>query len=145
MGRDAGAHGRPILSRIRRWLPFTGGPTFIVHAISRRYGGWYDGNPAHLSPARSADVAVAREVALLVGVELLLQRAEQLTRAGEYQLALHLLDFVIEGIEDADGKPRALRMKAAALEHLAAVETSFISRSILSNSAERLKGQSISS
>ncbi len=132
----------PDLAAHPALAPIYGSPTFIVHAIYRRYGGWYDGNPTHLRPARSADVA--REVALIAGVEPLLQRAEQLTQTGEHQLALHLLDFVIEGVEDADAKQRALHMKAAALEHLAAVETSFISRSILSNSAERIKEQSIS-
>lgn len=131
----------PDLAAHPALAPIYGSPTFIVHAIYRRYGGWYDGNPTHLSPARSADVA--REVAQLAGAEPLLQRAAQLAQAGEHQLALHLLDFVIEGVENADAKQRALRMKAAALEHLAAVETSFISRSILSNSAERIQ-QSIS-
>ncbi len=119
--------------------PIYGSPTFIVHAIYRRYGGWYDGNPTHLSPARSADVA--REVAQLAGAEALLHRADQLSQTGEHRLALHLLDFVIEGVEDADMKQRALRMKVAALEHLAAVESSFISRSILSSSAERIKAE----
>ena len=132
----------PDLAAHPALAPIYGSPAFIVHAIYRRYGGWYDGNPTHLSPARFADVA--REVALIAGVESLLQRAEQLSQAGKHQLALHLLDFVIEGVEDADVKQRALYIKAAALEHLAAVETSFISRSILSNSAERIKKQSIS-
>lgn len=129
----------PDLAAHPALAPIYGSPTFIVHAIYRRYGGWYDGNPTHLSPARSADVA--REVARLAGSDPLLRRVDQLSQAGEHRMALHLLDFVIEGVEDADVKQCALRMKVAALEQLAAVETSFISRSILSSSAERMNDQ----
>ncbi len=31
-------------------------PEFIVHNIWRLYGGWYDGNPAHLKPAPEASL-----------------------------------------------------------------------------------------
>ena len=32
-------------------------PEFVVRNIWRMYGGWYDGNPANLKPARDADLA----------------------------------------------------------------------------------------
>ncbi len=34
-------------------------PEFVIHNVWRLYGGWYDGNPAHLKPA--SDAAVAAE------------------------------------------------------------------------------------
>ena len=34
-------------------------PEFVVRNIWRLYGGWYDGNPAHLKPARDSDPAAA--------------------------------------------------------------------------------------
>jgi alkyl sulfatase BDS1-like metallo-beta-lactamase superfamily hydrolase len=40
-------------------------PEFIVHTIWRQYGGWWDGNPASLKPAR--EVALAAELAELAG------------------------------------------------------------------------------
>jgi alkyl sulfatase BDS1-like metallo-beta-lactamase superfamily hydrolase len=40
-------------------------PEFVVRNVWRLYGGWYDGNPATLKPAREA--ALAAEVAALAG------------------------------------------------------------------------------
>ena len=34
-------------------------PEFIIRNVWRRYGGWYDGNPAHLKPAPDAVLATA--------------------------------------------------------------------------------------
>src|SRR2546430_11540937 len=38
---------------------------FVVRNVWRLYGGWHDGNPAHLKPA--PDAALAAEVAVLAG------------------------------------------------------------------------------
>ena len=66
-------------------------PEFLVRNIWRLYGGWYDGNPAHLKPA--SDAALAREVAgLLGGVEPLIRRAQELADAGDWRLACHLIE-----------------------------------------------------
>ncbi|MEQ9321012.1 MAG: alkyl sulfatase dimerization domain-containing protein [Polyangiaceae bacterium] len=40
-------------------------PEFVVRNVWRLYGGWYDGNPAHLKP--SPDATLAAEVARLAG------------------------------------------------------------------------------
>ncbi|MGN6677790.1 MAG: alkyl sulfatase dimerization domain-containing protein, partial [Streptosporangiaceae bacterium] len=40
-------------------------PEFVVHTVWRLYGGWWDGNPASLKPARER--AVAAELAALAG------------------------------------------------------------------------------
>ncbi|MCG8589270.1 MAG: MBL fold metallo-hydrolase, partial [Proteobacteria bacterium] len=49
-------------------------PEFVIRNVWRLYGGWYDGNPAHLKPA--AQDALAAEVARLAGgVDALVTRA----------------------------------------------------------------------
>ena len=66
-------------------------PEFIVRNLWRLYGGWYDGNPAHLKPPR--DAALAVEVAALAGGALVLaRRAGELSEAGDHRLAAHLAE-----------------------------------------------------
>ena len=33
-------------------------PTFIIHNLWRLYAGWWDYHPAHLRPAKDADLAL---------------------------------------------------------------------------------------
>jgi alkyl sulfatase BDS1-like metallo-beta-lactamase superfamily hydrolase len=67
-------------------------PEFVVHNIWRLYGGWYDGNPAHLKPAPEA--ALAAEIAALAGgTRLLVARARELADAKELRLACHLVEM----------------------------------------------------
>jgi alkyl sulfatase BDS1-like metallo-beta-lactamase superfamily hydrolase len=67
-------------------------PEFIVRNIWRLYGGWHDGNPAQLKPARDADLA--RELAELSGgTARLAARAEKLLADGELRLACHLIEL----------------------------------------------------
>ncbi len=54
-------------------------------------------------------------------------------------MTLHLFDFVIDGTHDAAEKRHAMQLKSTNLKQLAAIETSYISHSILSISAERIQ------
>jgi hypothetical protein len=54
--------------------PIYDDPEFIVHTIWRRYGGWWDGNPATLKPARE-QVLAAELAALAGGAGVLADRA----------------------------------------------------------------------
>lgn len=74
--------------------PIYGHPKFIIHAVWRQYGGWYDGDPADFFPAPSADQAA--EVVRLAGADALLARARDLQSAGDLPLACHLVDFVLK-------------------------------------------------
>ena len=57
-------------------------PEFVVRNIWRLYGGWYDGNPANLKPAR--DVDLAREMAALAGgADVLARRGEAVAVDGD--------------------------------------------------------------
>lgn len=124
--------------------PVYGCTAFAVHAILRRYTGWYDGNPSHLFSSRSADVA-AEVVALSSGADAILARANELAAKGEcdsIQRALHLLDFVIEGAEPGSKQVKeASCLKADYLEARAAHEPSFIARNILSSAAVLERGE----
>jgi alkyl sulfatase BDS1-like metallo-beta-lactamase superfamily hydrolase len=67
-------------------------PRFIVRNLWRLYGGWYDGNPARLSPP--ADVALAAEVSAFAGgAAALIARAEKLAADGKLDLACQLAEW----------------------------------------------------
>ena len=56
------------------------------------YGGWYDGNPSQLKPAK--DAALAHELAELSGgVSNLAERARKLAESDELRLACHLIEL----------------------------------------------------
>ena len=66
-------------------------PEFVVRNIWRMYGGWYDGNPANLKPARDADLA--REIASLAGGALKLAERGQTVAEDDIRLACHLVEL----------------------------------------------------
>jgi alkyl sulfatase BDS1-like metallo-beta-lactamase superfamily hydrolase len=61
-------------------LPLYDEPEFVVRNIYRLYGGWYDGNPSQLKPARQASVA-HELVSLAGGVSVVVKRALELCAA----------------------------------------------------------------
>ncbi len=74
-------------------------PEFIVRNLWRLYGGWWDGNPARLKPARDADLA--REIAgLSGGPSRLVERAKELAAKNELALACHLVELAFEAAPD---------------------------------------------
>ena len=68
-------------------------PEFVIRNIWRLYGGWYDGNPANLKPARDKDIA--SEMALLAGgaYELALRALERVET--NIRLSCHLIEMAI--------------------------------------------------
>jgi alkyl sulfatase BDS1-like metallo-beta-lactamase superfamily hydrolase len=67
-------------------------PEFVVRNIWRLYGGWWDGDPAHLKPAPAR--ALAAELATLAGgPQVLAERALELADAGDLRLAGHLAEL----------------------------------------------------
>ena len=78
--------GKPYLK------PLYDEPEFVVRGIWRQFGGWWDGAPSRLKPAR--DEAVGREIATLAGgADILMRRSEELAASGDLRLACHLADF----------------------------------------------------
>jgi alkyl sulfatase BDS1-like metallo-beta-lactamase superfamily hydrolase len=82
----------PALLELPYLKPLYDEPEFVIRNIWRMYGGWYDGNPSQLKPAKDGDLA--RELAALSGgVEILAERARKLADSRELRLACHLVEL----------------------------------------------------
>jgi alkyl sulfatase BDS1-like metallo-beta-lactamase superfamily hydrolase len=107
-------------------------PEFIVRNVWRFYGGWYDGNPAHLKPA--PDAAVAAEVAALAGgAGRLAERAQAVADAGDLRLACHLAEMAALA---APADAGIVAIRAGIYGRRAKSETSLMARSIFRAAAE---------
>jgi alkyl sulfatase BDS1-like metallo-beta-lactamase superfamily hydrolase len=89
--------------------PIYDDPEFIVRNLWRLYGGWYDGNPAHLQPA--PDRALASEIAGLAGgADVLARRAVELAATGDeadLRLSSHLAEYAALATPDSPAAHRA--------------------------------------
>jgi alkyl sulfatase BDS1-like metallo-beta-lactamase superfamily hydrolase len=109
-------------------------PEFIVRNIWRFYGGWYDGNPAHLKPAPEA--ALAAELAALAGgASRLAERATTLAERGELALACHLAELAAQA---APGDEAIRGVRSAVYAARAAAEHSVMSRGIFRWAADEI-------
>jgi glyoxylase-like metal-dependent hydrolase (beta-lactamase superfamily II) len=117
----------PLLSR-PYLRPVYDEPEFLVRAVWRLYGGWWDGDPSHLKPARA--VALAREMAALAGgARRLADRAAELATAGDLALACHLAETAwLAAPED----PGIAAVRADVYAARAKAETSTMARGIFS-------------
>jgi glyoxylase-like metal-dependent hydrolase (beta-lactamase superfamily II) len=103
-------------------------PEFVVRNIWRLYGGWYDGNPAHLKPA--AERALAVELADLAGgATRLAERASALAAAGDMRLAGHLAELAALAAPDDAG---VHKVRAEVFGHRAQEEASTMSKGVFS-------------
>jgi alkyl sulfatase BDS1-like metallo-beta-lactamase superfamily hydrolase len=106
-------------------------PEYVVRNIWRLYGGWWDGVPAHLKPAR--EEAIGREVARLAGgAEALAARALELARAGDPALAGHLADWAAAA---APGSRAVHAARAAVYEARAREAAALMTRAIFGAAA----------
>lgn len=122
-------------ARSKYLAPIYGHPYFVVQGLLRLYHGWFDGNASHLFPSSSAEIA--REIVGLIGdPDKVMARSSALAEEGQGQLALHLVDFVLDS--GAEPHDEALEMKAKILEALANSEESFIARNIFTSNSSRL-------
>ncbi|GIU84741.1 MAG: MBL fold metallo-hydrolase [Acidimicrobiales bacterium] len=119
--------GVPDHLRDLPWLqPVYDEPEFVVRNVWRLYGGWYDGNPAHLKPAPQADLG--SEIARLVGgVDVLVSRALELSRNGDDRLACHLVELAWHADRSSESVRRA---RAEVYGRRAERETSTMARGI---------------
>jgi alkyl sulfatase BDS1-like metallo-beta-lactamase superfamily hydrolase len=107
-------------------------PEFVVRNLWRLYGGWWDGNPAHLKPAREHELG--RELAELSGgVDRLAARAEELTARGELALASHLIELAHAAEPEHAG---VKRVRALVYRARSERETSLMARNIFRAAAE---------
>ncbi len=101
-------------------------PEFVVRNLWRLYGGWYDGNPAHLKPAPEAELA-GEIAALAGGADVLTARAEALAGDGNLRLACHLIEAAV--LAEPANK-RIHQARAAIYQARRAAESSFMATGI---------------
>lgn len=109
-------------------------PEFIVRNIWRQYGGWYDGNPAHLKPAPEEQLA-AEIASLSGGATKLAERAQALAES-DPRLACHLIEFAARA-EPHNGDIHAIR--AAVYQSRRDRELSLMSKGIFGAAANESK------
>lgn len=121
----ADALARPYLR------PLYDEPEFVIRNIWRRYGGWWDANPARLKPP--PDAAVAAEVAALAGgVERLVARAAALAGEGDLRLACQLAEWAVQAEPD---NRRAHEARVAVYRRRHGAESSLMAKGIFASAA----------
>lgn len=127
---------REILDR--PWLrPAYDEPEFVVRNIWRQYGGWYDGNPAELKPAKTHSLA-CEITELSGGATRLGERAEILYESGEFRLACHLIEYATIAAPK-DSALQALRAKI--YQARAAQESSLMAKGIFRSAANESRSR----
>lgn len=112
---------------------------FIVRNVWRLFGGWYDGDIAHLRPSPAG--ALAAELAALAGgVDVLLRRAEELGAAGDLRLAGHLVELAHHAAPDDSAVHEA---RATLNEARAEADPSFMARGLFAAAAVDSRSQTI--
>jgi alkyl sulfatase BDS1-like metallo-beta-lactamase superfamily hydrolase len=106
-------------------------PRFVVRNLWRLYGGWYDGNPAHLLPAPEAELARAL-AALCGGAGALAAAAERHAADARLDLACHLAELAANAAPE-DARVHAAR--AAVYRERARAETSLMAKGIFGAAA----------
>ena len=113
-------------------------PEYAVRNLWRLYGGWYDGEPAHLQPASATEIG--REVASLAGgVGELVARALAVAGEGRLALASHLIDWAI-AVAPEDGGAHTAR--AQIYERRAREARALMTRGIFSAAAQESAAKS---
>ena len=101
-------------------------PEFVVRGVWRQFGGWWDGAPSRLKPARDAQLG-AELAALSGGADVLVRRAHELAMAGDLRLACHLADFAGWAAPD---NPEVHEVRSAIYEIRRKAETSLMAKGI---------------
>lgn len=114
------------------WLqPTYDDPEFVVRNVCRLYGGWWDGNPAHLKPA--AEDELARALASLAGSPAAIAgHAEKHLAAGELRVAGHLAEWAALAAPD---DPYVQSVRATVNERRAEAEPSQMAKGIFGAAA----------
>jgi alkyl sulfatase BDS1-like metallo-beta-lactamase superfamily hydrolase len=124
--------GRPYLR------PSYDDPRFIVRNLWRLYGGWWDGNPAHLLPAPEVELAGALAV-LAGGAHAFAVAAEREAAAGRLALACQLVELAAQAAPD-DARVHGVR--AAVYAERRRRETSLMARGIYGAAARESEAKS---
>jgi alkyl sulfatase BDS1-like metallo-beta-lactamase superfamily hydrolase len=119
-------------------LPKYDDPEFVVRNIYHLFAGWFDGDPAHIKPAKNTELAI--ELASLAGgADKLAQRAAALAESGQTRLAAHLAQCAATAAPQ-DKTIQAIR--ASVFERCGAAETSLIGKALFAIYQREAKAQS---
>jgi alkyl sulfatase BDS1-like metallo-beta-lactamase superfamily hydrolase len=114
--------------------PIYDDPQFVIRNVWRRYGGWWDGNPARLLPPR--DAALAAEVcAAAGGAPALAERARAAAGRGDLALACQLAEWAWQAA-GPDDRAAAAAARAEVYRARADGESSLMARSIFLGAAD---------
>lgn len=122
--------------------PLYGCYQFAIHAVYRLYHGWYDsGNPTDLFPTHSKEIA--KEFLKISDSKAYINHAKKLYEEKKHQLALHVIDTVIEGEDSLRNEEalEALDLKYRIIKQKVKEEPSFIGANILNNGANQIKSK----
>ncbi len=113
-------------------------PEFVINNLWRLYGGWYDGNPAHLKPAKASALAI--ELASLAGgANVLANRAREIASDGDFRLACHLAELSVQAEPD---NREAHAARAEVFEARRKAETSLMAKGIYRFAAQESANKS---
>ncbi|MDB5818235.1 MAG: fold metallo-hydrolase, partial [Rhizobacter sp.] len=141
---NQGLNGDEIALRLKlpaalqqEWFdrPYYGSLSFNARAVYQYYMGWYDGNPAHLSPTPPADTG-RRYVEAMGGAAKVLSMARSSYDSGDYAWAAELLNRVV--MADA-GNPEAKQLLAACYDQLGWQSENSLWRNIYLSGAGELR------
>jgi glyoxylase-like metal-dependent hydrolase (beta-lactamase superfamily II) len=126
----------------RYMKPIYGCAEYIMRDVWRSESGWWNRNATDLHPA--APAAAARAVRdALPAPRRVIERALELQREGQTQLALHVIDLLASDSGDDPLVQEARALKAQLCEQRAAQVTSIVSKHLYLSSADDLMGRSI--
>jgi alkyl sulfatase BDS1-like metallo-beta-lactamase superfamily hydrolase len=143
---NQGLNGDEIAARLKlppelekEWYdrPYYGSLSFNARAVYQFYMGWYDGNPAHLSPSPPAETG-KRYVKAMGGAAKVRSMAQTSYDAGDYAWAAELLNRAVMA-DGADAKAKALL--ARCYEQLAWQTENSLWRNIYLTGASELRGK----
>lgn len=102
----------------------------MVRNTYRLYGGWWDGDPAHLKPPPAG--VLARQLADLAGgAGVLAVRAQERSEAGDHRLACQLIELAAQASED----PGLWRLRSRRYLARAEQETSLMAKGVFTDAA----------
>jgi alkyl sulfatase BDS1-like metallo-beta-lactamase superfamily hydrolase len=121
----------PALLQLPYLRPVYDEPEFVVRNVWRSYGGWWDGDPAHLKPASQVQLAVEL-TDLAGGPARLAARAQEVADTGDLRLACHLIELAGTAAAD-DAAVHATR--ASIYDARRRAETSLMAKGIFGEAA----------
>lgn len=122
----------------RPWMrPTYGAADYIVRDIYREENGWWDRNPTNLHPAPPSDAAAA-VLSAIGDRRAVLDRTRALAKAGDTQLALHVVDLLALADGDDPDVVEARALKAELCRARAKEIDPFVSKSCYRSTARLL-------